>query len=179
VSRGGDTRFAKGQSGNPNGRPKKRQIDEDSAFAIIIDQVVTVRDGNTTRTLSAEEALQLRTYQDALKGSRIAQRTIMRMIAKREAWRARHAPLPRAIQVKYEQPDRRRSADQTMLVLGISACEGPDDLETAMLEPWAVEAALQRLRSRKLTRLEVANIRISTRDGTSLRLDRYRYDTKS
>jgi hypothetical protein len=131
------------------------------------------------RTLTAEEALQFRTYQDAIKGSRIAQRTIMKMIAKREAWRARHAPVRRGIQVKHERSDKQGHGRQAMLALGIAASEpgrGPDHV---LLEPWAVDAALKRLRGRKLNRLEAGEIRVATRDYPSLDLGKYRDDSDS
>jgi len=48
------------------------------------------------RELTVEEALQHRTYQDAIAGSRFAQRQVLKRIAKREQWlAARRARRPR------------------------------------------------------------------------------------
>ena len=71
MTRGGDTRFVKGQSGNPAGRPKTRRPNV-SAFDIIFDKVLTVNQGGNERELTVDEALQLQTYQTALGGSKIA-----------------------------------------------------------------------------------------------------------
>lgn len=120
--------------------------------------------------------LQLHTYQQALKGSRIAQRTIMKMIAKREAWRAKHTPYLSPVVVKRECRDQQGLALPAMVALGIAVPEFEDDPESAQLEPWAVAAALTRLRGRKLNRLEIANIRCSTRDWMSLDIYRFRDD---
>ena len=79
--------FQKGQSGNPKGRPRKQIALPEatrSAFEIVFDKRVTVTQGGVDRELSVEEALQLRTYQDALAGNRAAQREILKMIIKRE-----------------------------------------------------------------------------------------------
>ena len=65
MSRGGDTRFRAGQSGNPAGRPKKRRPHV-SAFDIIFDKTLTVTQGGVERELTVDEALQLQTYQAAL-----------------------------------------------------------------------------------------------------------------
>jgi hypothetical protein len=62
MSRGGDTRFSKGQSGNPSGRPKKRRPNV-SAFDIVFDKTLTVTQGGVERELTVDEALQLQTYQ--------------------------------------------------------------------------------------------------------------------
>jgi hypothetical protein len=88
------TRFRKGQSGNPNGRPKKKAqpLPAWSAFEMILQKNLPVMQNGIEQQLTAEEALQLRTYQDALKGSRAAIRAILKMIKKREEWIGDHPP---------------------------------------------------------------------------------------
>ena len=83
MSRDGDTRFQKGRSGNPSGRPKKRRPHV-SAFDIIFDKTLTITQGGAERELTVDEALQLQTYQAALKGSKMAIRQVLKMIEKRE-----------------------------------------------------------------------------------------------
>ena len=76
-------RFQKGQSGNPAGRPKARRPHV-SAFDIIFDRTLTVTQNGVERVLTVDEALQLKTYQAALKGSKMAVRAVLKMIEKRE-----------------------------------------------------------------------------------------------
>src|SRR3954465_6086543 len=76
-------RFEKGQSGNPAGRPKARRP-HISAFDIIFDKTLTVTQNGVERELTIDEALQLQTYQAALKGSKMAVRAVLKMIEKRE-----------------------------------------------------------------------------------------------
>lgn len=86
-------RFKKGQSGNSAGRPKARRPHV-SAFYIIFDKTLTVTQGGIERELTIDEALQLQTYQAAIKGSKMAVRAVLKMIEKREVALAKTAPPP-------------------------------------------------------------------------------------
>ena len=78
-------RFKKGQSGNPTGRPKRKPgAESPSAFDIIVDKTLTVIRNGAPCELTVAEALQHKTYQDALAGNRPARRAILKMVAKRE-----------------------------------------------------------------------------------------------
>ena len=55
------SRFRKGQSGNPKGRPKSRSVSATSAFDILIDRSLTVTQNGQLREVTIEEALQHRT----------------------------------------------------------------------------------------------------------------------
>jgi len=173
-----DSRFRKGQSGNPKGRPKKARPSPASAFDIVIDRTLTVKQGSTERALTVEEALQLRTYQEAIAGSSAARREVLNMIAKREQYlSARYARGPSPpVEVRFE-PEDPSNADKAMLILGIAdhdpARQGTDDENPQLLlEPWAVQIALSRGGSARLTDGEVANIKRCTRNAGSLRWPR-------
>ena len=114
----------------------------------MFEKRVTVTQGGLDRELSVEEALQLRTYQDALAGNRAAQREVLKMIAKREK-----AMADRGLRIR-EQRDRSRckigpdprNADAAMCLLGIAApnkSREEYDPGAVLLEPWAVQAALR------------------------------------
>lgn len=90
MSRGGDTRFHKGQSGNPAGRPKARRPHV-SAFEIIFDKTLSVTQNGIEREYTLEEALQLQTLQAALGGSRMATRQVLKVLSKGWANRGRPA----------------------------------------------------------------------------------------
>lgn len=71
-------RFPKGRSGNPGGRPRARRSARGSAFDILSERSLTVSLPGGTREISVEEALQQRTFQDALAGKRNAVREVLR-----------------------------------------------------------------------------------------------------
>jgi hypothetical protein len=61
------TRFKKGQSGNPQGRPKGAK-DLGSVFQRMLGEIVTVREGDRTRSMSKVEAMLQTLMLKALKG---------------------------------------------------------------------------------------------------------------
>lgn len=170
-------RFKPGRSGNPKGRPRKVVEARTSAFDVVIDRTLTIIRNGQPREVTMEEALQHRTYQDAIAGKRMAEREVLKWIRKREAWiTARNATKgTRKIEVK-QSPDPMNALD-ALLILGIATPDddvakyGPnDEYRRALLEPWAVQAALDRRRSAMpLTEKERADILRCTRDRASLR----------
>src|SRR5262249_32060043 len=116
----------KGHSGNPKGRPRKQSALPDairSAFEIVLEKRVTVTQAGIDQELSVEEALQLRTYRDALAGKRAARREVLKMIAMREkAMADRGLRTQRTIPsvTRKISPDP-RNADAAMCLLGIAA----------------------------------------------------------
>jgi len=177
MSRGGDTRFEKGRSGNPGGRPRRRRPDV-SAFDVIFDKTLTVMQGGTERELTVEEALQLQTYQSALKGSRLAIRQILRMIEKREVALAARNPTPSQPFTLVHTYDA-DNASQAVRILGIAdddpawaglAAEG----KRMKVTTWAAQAALSRPGRRKFTEEDVEDIKRFTFDAEKLRWPRER-----
>lgn len=162
-----DTRFQKGQSGNPNGRPKKRRPNV-SAFDIIFDQRLTVMQGGKERDLTVDEALQLQTYQAALGGSRMAIRKVLKMIAKREAAlakRDKRGPAP--IKIKHHHTSD--NANEAMRILGIAEPDSDFQEPRWKLYPWATQAALSRPGRKKFTTKEASDISFFTFDAETLR----------
>ena len=115
-------RFQQGQSGNPAGRPKARRPHV-SAFDIVFDRMLTVTQDGIERELTVDEALQLKTYQAALKGSKMAVRAVLKMIEKREKALAAQAvkTQPAAKPNPYVVVHDSDSADEAMKLLGIAA----------------------------------------------------------
>ena len=112
--------FPKGRSGNLKGRPKSSRVQTVSAFEVLVEKTLMVPDRGGTREITLEEALQRRTYQDALAGKRMAMREVKKWIIKREAWLAKHetkAPEPKPIPIS---PDP-HNADAALVLLGIAA----------------------------------------------------------
>ena len=170
-------RFQKGQSGNPAGRPKTRRPHV-SAFDILFDKRLTVSQNGTERKLTVDEALQLQTYQAALKGSRMATREVLKMIEKREAALAKRNPEPaKAISSRYELDPR--NVDDAMLLLEITVRD-PDWTEpckygTRMkLSTWAAQAGISRPGRSRLSGKQISEIRRVTLAPEKLRWPRPR-----
>lgn len=171
-----DRRFRPGASGNPKGRPKKTVDTQTSAFDVIIDRTLTITRNGRAQEVSVEEALQHRTYQDAIAGKRLAQREVLKWVKKREAWNtANSGPRRWPGEVKYAiEPT---NANMAVLILGIATRNddpiyGPNDrYERLLLETWAIQAALDRRRSADpLTEAEIKEVRRTARDKDVLSL---------
>jgi Family of unknown function (DUF5681) len=170
--------FRKGRSGNSGGRPTASRPSQASAFDVVVEKTLTVAHHGGTREITMEEALQQRTYRNAVAGKRMAQREVLKWIMKRDAWLAKNAPKasPPAI-TRHISPDP-DNADAALLLLGIAALNAARgdigaDRAQLHLEPWAVQAALSRRRGgNRLTDRDCDEIRRCTRDPNSLRWPR-------
>jgi hypothetical protein len=174
MSRGGDTRFRKGHSGNPAGRPKARRPNV-SAFDIVFDKTLTVTQGGVEREFTVDEALQLQAYQAALKGSRMAIRQVIKMIEKREVALAKrnkttHVPIKREIEYSSD------NADMAMRLLGIIQYDPAWGEEHPRLRvcTWAMQAAISRPGRRRLSERGVSSIKFFTMDSDKLKWPRRR-----
>jgi hypothetical protein len=170
--------FSKGSSGNAGGRPIRSPAPKSSVFDVLVEKTVTVADRSGTREITVEEALQRRTYQDALDGKGMAQRKVLKWIAKREAWLVKQGPkVSRQAITRHISPDP-DNADAAILLLGIAAsnparADIDADRAQLLLEPWSVQAALGRRRGgQRLTDRDRDEIRRCTRDPDCLRWPR-------
>lgn len=171
-------RWLKGQSGNPAGRPKKRRPHV-SAFDIIFDKKLSVTRDGIERELTVEEALRLKTYQAALKGSKMAVRAVLKMIEKRELALAKRAPKPASKPMGFRWEHDPRNVDEAMLVLGITVPDptwsGPCEYGTRMkLATWAAQAGISRPGRRSLDERQVSDIKRLTLNSEKLKWPRGR-----
>ncbi len=177
MSGGGDTRFAKGTSGNPRGRPKLRRPHV-SAFDIIFDKTLTVTQNGIVRELTVDEALQLQTYQAALKGSRMAVRQVLKMIEKRELAIAALSPpalAPAVMRIEHDSDN----ADEALRILGIvddgpPAPGGGPATRILRVATWAAQAAISRPGRRRLGARNVEDIKHFTSESEKLKWPRQR-----
>ena len=130
-----------------------------------------------TREISFKEALELRTFQDALAGKAMAMRQVVKWIRERETWLAKHQPKTHK-PIPWLISDDPENADDALVPLGIAAPNparadfGANRVQL-LLEPWAVQAALRRRRGgQRLTEREISEVRRCTRDPDSLRWPR-------
>lgn len=169
-------RFQKGQSGNPSGRPRKRRPNV-SAFDIVFDKRLTVSQQGVERELTIDQALELQTYQAALKGSRMAMRAVLKMIEKREAALAKLSPPTPSKAMTWRFEGDPRNADDAMLVLGIAVPDpswsGPCEYGTRMkLNTWAAQAGISRPGRKSLSEKEVSEINRVTLEPSKLKWPR-------
>ena len=170
--------FPRGRSGNLKGRPTSSRASKASVFEVLAEKTLTVDSQGGPREITVEEALQQRTYQDALAGKRTAMREVVKWILQREAWLEQNAPRRSRLSItRHISPDP-DNADAALLLLGIVAVDparadyGADRAQL-LLEPWAVQAALRRRRGgQRLTDKQRSEIRRSTRDPNGLRWPR-------
>lgn len=160
-------RFEKGQSGNLAGRPKARRP-HNSAFDIIFDKTLKVTQGGVERELTVDEGLQLQTYQAALKGSKMAVRSVLKMIEKREKALAKRSPAP-VSPVKLEHEYDSDNANAAILILGIAEYRDPNSAHPRMrLATWAAQAALNRPGQRPLGKTQLDHINLCTSEPDQL-----------
>jgi hypothetical protein len=145
---------------------------------ILLDKTLTtVRDG-MERTVELKEALQQRTYQDAINGKARAMGEVVKWIKERDAWRIKYErqASPPAV-TRHISPDP-ENADAALVLLGIAApdltrAEWTQDRVALLLEPRWVQAALHRRRGgQRLTDRERNEIRRCTRNSDSIRWPR-------
>ena len=152
------TRFTKGRSGNPAGRPRGRH--REAPHEAVLGQVVTVREDGVERPVTAAEAFLLQLTKRGLEGDGAAARESLTMI---------------------EQARERQGAGQTRISAIVLVGVAPGSVTSALeplrmarkldpyretariaLEPWLVEAALARL-DRRLSPADQRTIVKATR----------------
>lgn len=161
--------FVKGRSGNPGGRPRKaKQVPAvTSAFDIVIAKRLTITQGGVAREVTVDEALQHKTYQAAIGGSRLAQRQIMKMIAKREAAITAAKPGQPNVAIRFDSSPP-LNANAALQLLGIADMVTDPFSSRLKFKGWIMEAALDRPRRPALGQNDLAYLGCATIDAKAI-----------
>ncbi len=160
------SRFAKGSSGNPNGRPRNRHrtVPHDA----VLGQMVTVREEGCERRITAAEAFLLQLTRKGLAGDSAAARASLEAIEAARARRRDEAPQQvRTFIISFINDGVSILLD----MLAIALKKHPRDEKRVHweLNPWIIEAALARLGDRILTEAEQREIWNNTRTPHKVR----------
>ncbi len=141
------SRFKKGKSGNPKGRPrnKRREVPYDG----LLGQMVTIREEGRERRVTAAEAFLLHLTKRGLEGDSTAARASLAAIEAARAVQRWDQPSIAGIVCHYVSPGSVGPALDALRM----AVKRNRYSESAhyQLKPWLVEAALARLGERRFT----------------------------
>lgn len=155
-----NTRFPKGKSGNPAGRPRGRQ--RQAPYEDVLGQIVTIREGESTRRVSADKAFLLQLGKRGIEGGGAPAREALELIEE-----AKNEQRGQGITAYILVAVGRVTSTLQMLEMAIKLDWLRKTARWA-LEPWLVEAALARL-SRPLTADEQRVVLKATRTPKNVR----------
>ena len=159
------TRFKKGRSGNPKGRPRNRR--REIPYDTLLGQMVTVREDGKERRITAAEAFILQLTKKGLEGDSASARASLAAIENARATRSTSGGDITTIRIQF------RTFGLCGIVedLGMGVLLEPTDKERVrmMLKAWIVEAALARLGTRRLSVEEQKTVLASTRTPEKVR----------
>ncbi len=132
------TRFRKGQSGNPRGRPKNRhrEVPHDA----VLGQMVTIREDGRERRVTAAEAFLLQLTRKGLAGDSAAARASLEAIERARAADTSHDDHVNAIIISFISS----GADAILQPLGLAIKKYPKDKDRVHweLDPWGAASWL-------------------------------------
>ncbi len=152
------TRFSKGRSGNPKGRPKSRH--RQLPYDTVLGQMVTIREDGRERRVTAAEAFLLQLTRKGLQGDSAAARSSLAAIETARASRSSQGTdeVLRIIFSTY-------GVGTVLQTLGMGVKRNQFDKQRVRweIQPWIIEAALDRFDGRTLTEDEQREVWAVTR----------------
>ncbi len=159
------TRFQKGRSGNPRGRPRNRR--DDLPYQAVLGQMVTVRENGHERRITAAEAFILQLTKKGLEGCSASARASLASIEQARA--VRNVRNAEQIQIKICWRVFGNCCVVEDLGMAVRLHQYSKENVRLMLKPWIVEAALARMKPNQLTIEQQRTVLASTRTPAKVR----------
>ena len=141
------SRYQKGKSGNPRGRPRNRH--REIPYDHVLGQMVTIRENGGERRVTAAEAFLLQLTRKGLQGDSAAARASLAAIEEARSKRHLDGPELMTIVTKFVSPGS-VGCSLDALGMAVKLCRYTEQAKYA-LKPWLVELALARLGTRTMT----------------------------